>query len=302
MGQAEGAGLCAKKETSIGSAMNVGGLSLAFALVSCCLNASVMAQDTLTNHWPKHAVTFSMGFAHQFGLSTAYTYGPQRDLTIRGKQTGIGLEYGFKTSKGLLFGAMAQIVTSSWRYNFNLDEPRHGVVGYPGMNSPPAHVIAFWFYHPEFTLHAGKRLVARRRWSVDAGVMAGIIPLWSKWLIRNDGYGVDIDTNYIRVIDAAVEEGVDIHPLIGCRVQLNWQARNYNRWSLMFEGRMTPTNYYDGDYTLYRDNPTQAGGILRGRMGYVGLRVGFGITWGEPRKPRWLRLDEKYGLPNTRGK
>jgi len=247
--------------------------------------------------WPKHNVALSLGRSHQFGLSTAYTYGPQRDLKIRGIQTGLGIEYGLSVPKGWLLGAMAQVVTANWRYDFSLDDPSHGVVGYPGMNSPAQSRLLFWFVHPEFTLHAGKRLREGKRFSFDAGVMAGIVPLWSSWLIKTDGYNVYPDTSVIRVVRVTVEEGLDIHPLIGFRLQGSWQARNYNRWSLMLEGRMTPTNYYDGDYVLYQGSAQEGGGILRGRLGYIGMRFSFGFTWGTPRKPQWMRYRDELSRP-----
>jgi hypothetical protein len=269
------------------------------SLSACCLFVSgwAVAQEPVEPRWPKHNITLSWGRSHQFGLSTAYTYGPQRDLLVSGVQTGLGIEYGLSLPQGWLFGAMAQGVTASWRYDFNLDDPSHGVVGYPGMNSPARSTLVFWFMHPEFTLHGGKRLMDGKRFCLDAGVMVGIVPLWSTWLLKTDGYNVYPDTSVIRVIRATVEEGLDIHPLVGVRLQGSWQARNYNRWSLMLEGRMTPTNYYDGDYILYGGSAHEGGGILRGRLGYIGLRLGFGMTWGAPRKPRWMRMQDELGRP-----
>lgn len=248
--------------------------------------------------WPKHAVMVSWGRAHQFGLRKFGTYGPQRDFRMHGLSSGPGIEYAFSTSRGLIFGAMAQAVTTNWRYNFDLDDPSHGMAGYAGVNAPARASFFLTFSRPEFTFHVGKRWVEGKRFCLEVGAMAGVIPLWSQWLLRYDGYNVYPDTSTIRVFRAVVSEGLDIHPLVGFRVQGSWQARNFNRWSLMLEARITPKNYYEGDYVLYERSASEGGGSLEGQAAYIGMRLGYGVTWGAPRKPRWMRMMEKRGMPS----
>lgn len=97
----------------------------------------------------------------------------------------------------------------------------------------------------------GKRLSEGARFRLDASVLLGAIPLWSRWNIEHYGYSIyPGDTATLQIFSAVVDYGLDIYLLASFRVQGTWQARNHNRWSLMLEGRSTLTNFYEGGYTL----------------------------------------------------
>lgn len=249
--------------------------------------------------WPKHSITFSYGRALHAPLRTINTYGPQRGFRARGWPWMLGLEYALRLKRRLLVGATLNVSETWWRYDMVPDAP--GDIGpeVRGLNSPPRIVpLPYSMIVPEITVNGGFVVLEGPRLRLGTGASLGVAWLRNRLLgFRGSHVVPQPDGSQLVVFAGGLDYGFDVYPLAGFHVQGTWQARNHNRWSLMLEGRSTLTNFYEGGYTLYGGTPTEAGGSLRGRLAYIGLRLGFGLTWGEPRQPRWVRKLQERGLP-----
>jgi hypothetical protein len=261
-------------------------------LISVLLVATGTVRSQL-EHWPKHTIAFHYGHLVAAPMKAFNTYGQQHDLNTRaGRGSSIGLEYGLRISNGILLGAGVQMTGIGQRFDLSFLDPTTSVAN-NGINAPPIRPGRRWMRGetPEVTLMVGKVLHASPRWSTSAAFVAGLIPMWSSIHFKDYRWS-PIDPEQ-PIFHIETEEGLDIFPTVGLRFQVNWQARNHNRWSLLIDARTTLGNFYNGQYSLYPGTDQAGGGSLRGRLAYARIGVAYGLTWGAPRKPKWLRLQEQ---------
>lgn len=244
-------------------------------------------------HWPKHAFALHYGRLLAAPLKAYEPFGHQHQFNTRaGNGSTIGLEYNSRTSGGIWYGAGVQMIGIGQRFDFNLVDPANSI-SYNGINAPAIRPGMRWLRRetPEVSLLLGKVIHSSPRWSTAAAFVAGVIPLWST--IHFKGYWWYPSGPERPLFFIETEEGLDIFPTVGFRLQLNWQARNHNRWSLLLDARTTIGNFYNGDYSLLPGTEYAGGGLLRGRLAYARLGIAYGLTWGAPRKPKWLRRQEQ---------
>ncbi len=261
-------------------------------LIGFFLLAALTAHAQL-GQWPKHALTIHYGLLIAAPLKVYGPYGEQHHFNTRaGSGSSIGLEYSWRTSGGMLYGAGVQMTGIGQRFDLSFLDHATSVAS-NGINAPADRPGMRWMRGetPEVTLLVGKILHASPRWSTSAAFVAGFIPLWSSIHFKDHRWAPLDPQKPIFLI--VTEEGLDIFPTIGIRLQLNWQARNLNRWSLLMDVRTTVGNFYNGQYSLYPDTPRSGGGLLRGHLTYARVGLGYALTWGAPRKPRWMRLQEE---------
>jgi len=247
--------------------------------------------------WPRHAISIDYGLLMAASLKASDSFGQQHDFTGRaGSGSSVGIAYTWRFRSSLVLGASIHSTGIGKRFDLSFIDGSTRVA-YNGINAPAIRPGLRWLLGetPEAVLHFGKELHTTARWKLAAFVIAGVIPRWSSLIIYNYRYApVDPQRPIFQII---TDEGLDIFPIAGFRLQLDLQAKNNNRWSLMLDGRATLANYYEGSYSLYPDTPIEGGGLLRGRLAYLRIGIGYALTWGAPRKPRWMRLQEQRGLP-----
>lgn len=271
----------------------MGSMSKSAVLTLLALLALVGPAWPQLEHWPKHALSVHYGLLAAAPLSIKEPFGQQHQFNTRiGTGSSIGIEYSYRSSGGMWYGGGVQMTGIGQRFDLAFLDPATSI-SYNGINAPPIRPGRRWMRGetPELTLLVGKVLHAAPRWSTSAAFVGGVIPLWSSVHFKDYRWS-PIDPEQ-PIFHIETEEGLDIFPTVGMRFQLDWQARNHNRWSLMLDARTTVGNFYDGRYSLYPGTENAGGGLLRGRLAYARLGIAYSLTWGAPRKPRWLRMQEQ---------
>lgn len=246
-----------------------------------------------SDQWPKHAIALHYGLLAGAPLRSFDQFGQQHDFRTRaGNGSSIGLEYRYRAWSSMWLGAGVQMTGIGQRYDLSFLDPATSIAS-NGINTPAYRSGLRWMRGetPEVTFLIGKVLNASPRWSSSAAFVAGIIPMWSSIHFKDYRWSpIDIDQPIFHI---ETEEGLDIFPTVGLRFQLDLQTRNLNRFSLLLDARTTVGNYYNGQYRLYPGTDAAGGGQLRGRLAYIRAGIAYGLTWGAPRKPRWMRLQDQ---------
>jgi hypothetical protein len=223
--------------------------------------------------------------------------GPARELNIVGfTQWNFGVSYERHTRKGWSYGALADVTQPFFSIEAQVDDPAQG--NPPG--SSTARVAGKTRFLPEFYYweclgFAGVPVHVDDRWRLDAAVEAGINPRWSTDITTLFGYSASTDTGRLGVFIGGLGAGLNIWPMFGLRLNASYRLANHDRLMLTLEGRMSATTFWDGGYNMYGMTPQRSEGTFAGNLAYIGFRMGYAFTWGPPRKPKWMRLQEGMG-------
>ena len=72
---------------------------------------------------------------------------------------------------------------------------------------------------------------------------------------------------------------------------------NFNRIGLeLFALYSTRRNTFQSDYILYPGTIGESSGTIQGGVSHAGLRLSYTLTWGPPKKPAYLRREERGNM------
>ena len=268
------------------------GTSYLFVMGFLCVPAVAqrMAQ------WTNNAFSISAGRFWTLPPKSMMVSGPARSLNIVGLyQWNVGLSYERFTRKRMSYGVTFDVTQPFFSVEAEVDDPKHGQP--PGSKTVRLTAKDRWlvpvFYYMECMAFGGMLVHVADRWRLDAALEVGVLPSWSTDVSTGFGYAAPSDTGQIGVFIGALGAGLDIWPMVGLRLNSSYRLGNHDRLMLALEGRMSATSFWDGGYNMYGSTPQRSEGTFSGRLAYIGFRMGYAITWGPPRKPRWMRKQEE---------
>jgi len=275
--------------------------SITLAAMGLLVVAHVRSQDPdpPPRKWPANVMMISLGRAVHAPMSITDPVGDTRGFRTRASTALGALEYQHATRNGWAFGAQAQLSDTRWRLDHESRETDLVVVE-RGINARQrTPLLPITFPVTELMLHVGRCFKEGERFRLEAGMLAGVV------LALSSSWGVSLytpssgpfDTTVVRTFHAHSQSGRGAQAIVGSRIHFSWLTRNYHRWGVMLEGRSILEESYRGSFALYPSSTDPGSGKLHGRLAYVGVRIAYGFTWGEPRRPQWVRKLEERGLP-----
>jgi hypothetical protein len=135
----------------------------------------------------------------------------------------------------------------------------------------------------------------RKSWFELTAMIAAATPLGVN--ISLSTYIPDPNGSVVPVY-AETELGDKWHCMIGLATERIFQFKNKDRIGFGLDWRMSLAPNYRTQLVLWPLRPDQETVSRNPHFMWLGIRVGYTFTWGDSRKPRWMRLREERGIRN----
>lgn len=96
---------------------------------------------------------------------------------------------------------------------------------------------------------------------------------------------------------ASTDVGDDWHAMVGVAFDRTYRLKDKNRFSLGMEWRYSLDSYSLTELVVWPLTPDASTVQRRPHFMWIGVRAGYSFTWGNSRKPRWMRQLEQRDLP-----
>jgi len=255
---------------------------------------------------PRHTLRVELGAAQQPAVQFHLPDEPQAQLRYSARNVLLGMEYSVRSGEFYSISFGVTIFWTALRISGEVagadstgtyvaqESTRLPIFWYPFQRIP---ALGRSLPQDPLQLMVGlsRTVLQKDRHHLSLGLQVGAMPMANRSTGR--GFFVWDPRDPDRAILAAlVRRGGEVYPTLGIQCRMEHIMQNMDKVSISVESRMTLTNYY----TAYVFRPDQPDGPFTERQDarffWLGLRVGYGFTWGAPRKPRWVRLREERGL------
>lgn len=139
----------------------------------------------------------------------------------------------------------------------------------------------------EVTLSTHHLIWKHRRWFLLA--VAGIRPTYISEFHVGASAGEPIDGQFVDYFRLAGPTASGWHVAGAAALEAHYMFNNFNRIILRVEWCYAPFVVWSGDYVLARNTDQESRGTFEQRGSYWGFNLGYSLSWGAPKEPRWYR-------------
>lgn len=140
-------------------------------------------------------------------------------------------------------------------------------------------------------MHLSMRVEIRRQWRAMGSLSMAVTQLASETSSFTSTERLETDSAIVvmRRVDK-VNQSAKAIPLLRFTGDLGYVLPNMNTVSFgLVLQYSTRRDIFTGAYVLHPDSPYESTGRYRGGVSYLGVQIGYTMSWGMPKEPAWVR-------------